>query len=300
MFDYRLRSLAAALGVSFLMSGCLDLSPGGGDEPANDEEAIQAVIGFEDNAALTDVDVRYFGDGAGAQEAPIATERWRRELLSFDKNIQVEIDRPEGEPATATVSIDAEAVGLLHLWGVVEGNEEPSEVTKDFTDHSKRSLFFERSRREPRHRGWKLVALSGVEIASPGTTRRINSVRVQGGDVDQTVTSVAELVRIEELLALPARTEVTLTVDTGDASDSVFLHLRHAQRRVELVGNGDGTFTGRFTSGCHRAPHHIGIDVLSHGTLFDDVEPYDSVGWGIPYRLVRSAGDDCPDGGPSA
>jgi hypothetical protein len=27
------------------------------------------------------------------------------------------------------------------------------------------------------------------------------------------------------------------------------------------------------------------IDVLSHGSIYDSVEPYDSVAWGIPYLV---------------
>jgi hypothetical protein len=135
------------------------------------------------------------------------------------------------------------------------------------------------------HRGWKLVAMSGVKIESEGTTRQLNSVRVESEGVDETFTTVEDLVRLANILRLPAAREVTVTVDTGDATDHVFLHVRRARLRFELRNNGDGTFTGSYVTGSVPGPRHAVIDVLSDGTLMDDEEPYDNVAWGIPYVI---------------
>jgi hypothetical protein len=111
--------------------------------------------------------------------------------------------------------------------------------------------------------------------------------------VDETITGVGDLVRIEDLLRLPLDVDVALTVDTGDATDAVFLHLRHLGRRVQLEGQGDGTFSGTFRTAGRPGPHHLGIDVLSHGSIYDSEEAYDNVAWGIPYL----AGVDVAMGG---
>jgi hypothetical protein len=296
----RITGPAALLATCGFASGCLDTdgSPVGTNDPATDEEAIEYVLAGE-SADLSEIDVRYFDEDSGADAAPIATERWRRELLRFDRDVRIEID-PDAAPPTASVSVSGHAVGLLHLWAPAPDPESsPVVVRKDFEDSGVRSMLFERVRnRTARHRGWRLAAISGVEISSPGATRRIHSVRIQSGDVDATITDPSALVALEDLIAVPRESEVAVTVDTGDASDSVFLHLRHLRARLELRSNEDGTFTGSFHTafgdgdrpddrpGDRARPRHMVIDVLSEGTLYDDEAPYDNAAWGITYLLA--------------
>ena len=294
------RSLAAIalFGVVALISGCLgsDDSPvaADGTDPA-EESAIESVA-FEEMSEFTEIDVRYWEDpDEGASLAPINTHRWKRELLSLDKTVEIVIEKPDGEPATADVTVSAEATGLLHLLACSADSLE--HLTKDFDDAGSRRMFFEQvrlNRLTARHRGWKLAALSGVDIASANTTRTINSVRIQSGDLDETITNVTDLVRIEDLLRIPAGSEVAITVDTGDASDQVFLHVRHRHRRAQLESNDDGTFSGKFWTGDRAGPRHIVVDVLSEGTLLDDEAPYDNRAWGYTY-LVKKDGDDGSD-----
>jgi hypothetical protein len=276
-------------GVAVALPGCFqsDSSPASASDAASVEEAaIQSVISGEEGE-LTDPDVMYYDDGAdGPAGAPIATQAWWRELLDMNKTVVIDMQRSDGDFASASVSVTAEATGLLHL--VLGDADTRAELTKDFHDTGARSLYFERVRTELDHRpnrGWHLVALSGVSIASPGTTRTIHSVRLQAGDVDETITDVTPLVRVVDLLTLPAQTQVTVTVDTGDATDHVYLHRRLLRKRIELVNNGDGTFSGGFMTGNTARARHIAIDVLSDGTLYDDQAPYDNVAWGIPYHV---------------
>jgi hypothetical protein len=189
--------------------------------------------------------------------------------------------------------VTKELSGVLHL---SDGLDPPTEAKKSFEDVAVRSLYFER--RGPPHvhpwRGWKLKAISGAAIASPGATRTIHSVRVQAENVDETITNVSDLVRIHDLLTLPPNSEVTLTVETGDATDAVFFHLKRNEVRMELASVGDGTFTGTFVTTKRNGPHHVVVDVLSHGSLFDDTAAYDNVAWGIPY-LIAGTDDECGD-----
>jgi len=295
MLQHRTLNAAALLGATALLSGCFnsDSSPTAADGTASeDEQAIQVVMDQE-MGEYTDIDVRSWDDGSsGASLAPIATERWRRELLTLDKTKEIIFTKPDDGPATADVTVTGDATGLLHLW--YADGDSLMHVTKDFEDTAVRRMFFERSRRAtPVHRGWQLVAMSGVEIASPGTTRQIRSVNVQLGDRDVSIDNVTDLVPVEQLLRLPGPALIVVTVDTGDATDSVWLHVRR-ERRIEMNNNGDGTFTARFFTQEHRGPRHFVVDVLSHDTLFDDVAPYDCLAWGIPYFVgpPRPAGGD--------
>ena len=302
-----IRSLTAPLifGVALVLQGCFgsssDSNPAAtSDDSAAEEEAIGSVV-FEEDSDLADPDVMWFDEGdispSSLATAPINTMGWRRELLSLDKTIEITIENPQGEIPTADVTVTAEASGLLHLWAC--GDSMLVRYAKDFEDTGVRSLYFERVRdRGPRHRGWKLMALSGVLIESPGTTRSIHSIRVQADGVDETITGVTELIRRGDVMKLPAGSEVTVTVDTGDATDQVFLHLRHFRRRLELASNGDGTFTGVYVTERRSGPRHAVIDVLSEATLFDDEAPYDNLAWGYPY--VVEGGDEGGDQGGGA
>lgn len=284
--------LALLVGLVALQ-GCFDSSPNSASsDVAVDEDAIRSVI-FEDEGELTSTDVRFFEDDTdGPAAAPINTVRWRRQLLDLDRSVSIEIHEPAGEIPTADVAIQADATGLLHL--LVNEGDVLRRVTKDFGDTGVRSLFFEKSRAAANmddrrfHRGWKLVAMSGVAIESPGTTRAIHSTRVQAGDVDRTFDNVTQLVRVDDILTIAPATMVTVTVDTGDATDHVFLHRRHLRSRMEFANNGDGTFTATFETDPRMGPRHFAIDVLADGTLYDDEAPYDNVVWGIPYRVKAS------------
>ncbi len=294
---HRTLAAPAIFAIALLLQGCFDSdsNPSSAtDDPATEEEAIGSVV-FEEEAGLADPDVMWFDeDSDSPATAPINTHGWRRELLSLDKTIEITIENPSDGVPTADVSVTAEATGILHLWACADSAL--VHFGKDFANTGARSMYFERVRdRDERHRGWKLMALSGVLIESPGMTRAINSVRLQSGDVDETVTGVTELVRREDVLRLPAGAEVTVTVDTGDASDQVFLHLRHLRRRLPLESNDDGTFSGTYMTGPRPGPRHIVVDVLSEGTLFDDEIPYDNIAWGIPYVML----DDPGSGGDS-
>jgi hypothetical protein len=284
----RILGPAAFLAALTFLPGCFDSgdSPTAGSTDDLEQEAIEYVA-LEEEADFADPDV-FLWEGPDAAPAPFATERWYRELLDLDRTLSIVIEKPDGGPWTADVTIEGVATGLLHLYSA--DGDSLAHVTKDFTNTGVRSLLFRKERPDgPRHRGWRLVALSGVLIESPATTRRIESVRIQAAGVDETITNVTELQRVQDVLALPPNTEATVTVTTGDASDQVFLHLRRCRMRIPLVANGDGTFSGRFLTGGEFRPHHLVVDVLSEGTLYDDVAPYDNIAWGIPWRAAVPA-----------
>jgi hypothetical protein len=286
--------LGTFLATAMLVQGCLDSdsSSGPADTVGEDELGIQNVV-FEEQAELADPDVLFYDENAGPAAAPIATHAWRREVLDVDRTLDIHIERDGEGPATAEVLAKADITGLLHLW--VCDDSELRHLTKDFYDSAERSMYFERTRERTRqHRGWRLVALSGVLLQSENTTRNIDWVRVQAGDVDVTLDDPTELYRVEDVLRLPGGAEVTVTVSTGDSTDAVFLHLKHHRRRLELGSNDDGTFSGTYFTTDRRGPRHLVVDVLSNGTLYDDTAPYDNVAWGFPYVVggMDDAGSD--------
>jgi hypothetical protein len=309
MNAHRIPLLTAFAGAAALLSGCLDsdTAPSSVSSTSDDDQsAIQAaMVEDEDASEYSTVDLFSYVDPAdGPSAAPILTQRWRREALDVSRNVRIAIESSNGV-ATANVQVSGHVIGLLHLWA---GEGDSFQLyDKDFQNDGSRHLVFQRDRDRDRlrdrirdrerHRGWRLVALSGVALPSPGTTRQIKSVRVQAGDVDETITDVTQLVRIQDLMQLPEGAVAEITVDTGDATDAVFLHYRRLQRS-EMHNNGDGTFSARMPVFGERGPGHFAVDVLSEGTLYDDVAPYDNLAWGIPFLVPGDrGGDDSGDDG---
>jgi hypothetical protein len=292
MFRTRIPAPVLLFGAASLLQGCLgsDGSMSADDIlPTTDEEAIEVVMESDEaNSEYSATDVLVMNEEAGgdAALAPINTCRWFREPSDIDRRIQIVINEPSGEAATAQVTASVFIAGALHLFACEPDLQRP--VDKRFDDSGSLQMLFERVRpirEDRRHRGWQLAAVSGIELVSEGTTRDLESVRVVSGDVDRTFTDMAELVRVADLLRLPANTEVQVFAKTADPTDAVYLHLHRARRTAMVDSDGDGTFEGRFMTSERPGPHRFAVDVLSNGTIFDDAAPYDNVAWGMLYLI---------------
>ncbi len=288
-------NIVSTLAFAALLGGCLNgdddslttVSTDDAEDEAALEESIDVGI-----PGYADPDVFIYGDEAisASGRDEIETLHWWRELLNVHKTVEIEFSSGGG-PRTASVSINKDLDGVLHLLARSDPTSPAVEIKKEFENSAVRSLYFERQGPPIVHprRGWKLKAMSGALIESPETTRQIRSVRIQADGVDQTITNVSELVRLRDLTFVPPNSVVTVTVDTGDSNDAVFLHLKRHPERMQLASNDDGTFTGAFQTGKRPGPHHVVVDVLAHSTLFDDTARYDNVAWGVPYLI---AGED--------
>jgi hypothetical protein len=53
--------------------------------------------------------------------------------------------------------------------------------------------------------------------------------------------------------------------------------------RSKFQNNGDNTYTLAWHAAPRQGLHHVGVNALSHGTLYDDAAPYDSKAWIMPY-----------------
>jgi len=131
---------------------------------------------------------------------------------------------------------------------------------------------------------WRLTGLSGHEITSDNGTRSIVSVRIQAGSLDTTYTDPLVLENRANIARIAAGTPVTVTATTGDPTDVVILYTRWGRRRMPEISPGvkQATFLAPFEGGLR----HVAVNALSHGTLFDDAGPYDSLVWGLPFVVV--------------
>jgi hypothetical protein len=294
-------SLVVVLGF---LAGCSDEKPTAtiADPPTSgsDEDAIRYSV-EEDAEVLGSTQFLGEDEAMGAASPgmskileAINTVRWWRTPTSITKTVDVEFVEPQGDsiPSIANVTVTVDAEGVLHLIAEVDDTTRV-QYKKPFDDGSLRYATFERrdppdARRPDRRRGWLLTEISCASIASENSTRQILSVTAAGAGAAFTITDPLALMDVHEDLPIFDRGEdVTVTVVTGDATDRVFLHARG--HRFEFENNGDGSFTGTWKVKHDQGVplHAVGIDVLSGDTLGDDVAPYDSRGWVIPYRVSR-------------
>jgi hypothetical protein len=249
-----------------------------------------------------------FGGGATV-DAAIDPGFWFRLIQRHERRYVVEITEPDSLTRRAHVRIIDRLVGTFNVVtrpDTIDGQVIRGElVQKRLADTSVRKAVFVRHRclagdpgegegdreREDAEDGyrdgwsrWRLRAVSGAEITSDEGTRQILSVRIQAGDIDVTVTDPLELQNRRELLRLPPAVPVHVTATTADPTDKVVLYSRWG--RMPLRRMADGTCQGRFLTPLMGGLKHLAVNALSHGTLFDDVAPYDSKAWGLPYLVA--------------
>jgi hypothetical protein len=295
------------LAVTAFVGGCGD--GGQATVPQNpaadgtDKEALRSAV--DDDAELLG-STQFLGEDQAIESGPspagkalaaiyeaINTVRWWRAPTSISRTVEIELVEPQGDsiPGLANVTVTADVEGILNLIAAPDDSTR-IRYQKAFDDHSLRYAVFERRHppnpdRPVLRRGWQLTQLSCASVESEGGTRQIQSVTASGASGAFTISDPLVLMDVKSgLPSFAAGEEVEITVATGDATDRVFLHSH--RHRFEFNNNGDGTFTGTWHVGPALGPllRCVGIDVLSGATLGDDVAPYDSRAWVIPYRVT--------------
>ena len=196
-----------------------------------------------------------------------------------------------GRPTTAVVTVHRHMRGSFNLLvgdQVPEGSPPEAHVLhKPLADHAVRRVLLKRvpvsDPATDRRRGWRVVATSGVQITSRAAVTRIESLRIQSGPLDTTITNPLAFFRLRRVLQLDPLADVTLTATTLRNDDVVLLYLR--DRRVRFENHGDNTYTITIRVPDRTGLHHVGVNALSNGTLFDDQAPYDSQSWITPYLV---------------
>jgi hypothetical protein len=230
--------------------------------------------------------------GAGTLTA-IQPAAWWRTINHVDRTFDFAFSDNDsaGLPTTAVVTINKRIAGTFNILvrdpngdgGLGTGHV----IQKPLVDHWVRKVMFKRVMRPDQDgdtRGWRIVAVTGVKVTAKDATRQIESIRIQTGGLDTTVTEPLAFFRLRNILKIDPSVDVTLTVTTLNPDDVVALYTR--ERRMRLTANGDNTYTGTFQSPMLAGVRHLGVDAIAHSTIFDDTAPYDSQAWILPY-LVR-------------
>lgn len=292
--------VALALGlvvVASFVAGCGKSSP---SQPQNSVVTPSAADIASVNAALTanpaaiEENVYEGADpssitptGATAAVRPLF---WWRRINSVTRHIDTQFSNPDslGRPTLAVVMVHKRLQGAFNILVGDSLTNPDSLLRKPLDDRWERRLLMKRVAFDSLgHPVWRLVGTSGVSVRSADAVTRIQSVRVQAGPVDTTITDPLQLHRLRRVLFVPPGTAITVTVTTGAANDIVLMYRWHFRARFH--NNGDGTYTARWTTSDEEGLRHFGVNALSNGTLFDDAAPYDSDAWIFPFAV--RAGD---------
>ena len=269
--------------------------------PAEEFEIDTYVDGDAAKTDMADPSFAFQFGGQPTLDTPIDPGFWFRLIRKHERRYVVEITEPDTLTRVAHVKIIDRLLGSFNVItrpDTIDGEIVRGEwIQKPLADTSVRKAVFVRKRcvagdegddaEDGYHDGWsrwRLRAVSGAEITSDEGSRQILSVRIQAGDVDVTVTDPLELKNRAELLRLPPGVPVHVTAITADPTDKVVLYSRWG--RMPLRRMEDGSCQGRFLTPLAGGRKHVAVNALSHDTLFDDVAPYDSKAWGLPYVVV--------------
>ena len=281
--------------------------PGVESSTASMPDEFETTTYDDGSAAKADMTDPSFAKAGGAQtEAAIEPAIWFRLIRSHERRFTIEFTHPDTNTVQANVLVTDRLIGTFNVVTKPDTTEggitERVWVKKPLADTGKRKAVFVRHKvddatdeAEDREDGfrdgwspWRLVALSGAEITSDNGTRTIQSVEVQAGTVDFTVTDPLALIRRGELARIAPGTPVHVIATTGDPTDVVVLYARWGRLRMRPTGT-PGQFEGRFLAPSVLGVRHLAVNALSHGTLFDDALPYDSKAWGIPFVVAEPA-----------
>lgn len=251
----------------------------------------------------------------GEISADITPLRFGRFITRVTKSVEVEFE--EGD-STAVATVTKDIYGVFKIRGIA-GEGDTVTVEKEFHDRAVKKVIFRRVARDLVRfwRNWVPVATS---LVAGGTVEPNDDIRVirtelylPNGDTVVVTDPLHHFLRyrwlsllahdlgfrppVPELIADQQLTMRVAVVSASPDTDLVALRfgsdLYHKHRlRMRLVSeedNGDGTWTRVYermwTVPRLRGFFHVAVDAMTHGTIFDDSEPYSVSWWGVPYRV---------------
>ena len=305
-----LNALAALLLTSWLVSGCGTQhaatgpgTPRGSGGSAADQALVSQQLAqnpdFVDDGNLSEagdpMDWNLATASGVESSAPVAAAdsqrvRFWRRITESHRTFEFTFSDTDstGRPTLATVTVNKALTGTFNVQTVTrrDSTRVRSLVQKPLKDFWVRRLLLKREREhgESDEPEWRIAAVSGVKVTSRDAATKIQSIQVTATGFDATVTDPLAFLRMGRVLRFDPNDSVTVKVTTLRNDDVVVLQ-RH-DGRLAFRNTGNNTYTAVFRVRFLRRIHHLGVNALSHGSLFDSQARYDSQAWILPY-VVR-------------
>jgi len=301
-----LSAVLVLLFAAVLLAGCGENAVGPGGAETTDQSQIAGTLVsapslIEDGLFASSAPTALASAARGASQSPatpIEPHTFWRSISSSTRHFEFAFADTDttGHPTTALVTVNWRLLGTLNIVTASEPPPEPDVmaaqehiVRKPLDDQWVRRVLLKRV--PPEGEGmdrafWRIAAVTGVEVTSREATTRIVSLRVQAAGMDTTITDPLALILLRQILRFAPDEAVTLTVTTTRDDDVVLLY--HAEQRERMANVGTNTYAGTLPAGSLEGWRHFGVNALSHGTLYDDAEPYDSKAWILPYVIATT------------
>jgi hypothetical protein len=290
-------SLPLALAV---LAGCGTDSVSPGNLQTTDQSQVTRTVGsapslIDDDLLTTTSPVslaRALRGGNDAAPAAIQPFTFWRSITSDTRTFGIAFADTDstGHPATAVVTIHRHFTGtFLVLPESLPGVPylTPTHIVRKPLDDlwERRVLLNHLPIDGSAHSIWRIAAVSGAEVTSQGATSTIDSIQVRAGSgLDTTIADPLAFFHLRKVMRFGPDDSVTVTTWTRRTDDVVVFY--HHDRRARFTNNGDGSYTFGFRTVAYNGWRHFGVNVLSHGALFDDQAPYDSKAWILPYAVT--------------
>jgi len=299
-----LSGLAVVAAATVVLSGCKSTT-----EPVEDELAVLQEM-IESDPLFTS-DQMLFNDaddqsGLSKTTAPILPIAWGRRVDNADRSVTFDRFGDTLIVATIVHSMSGDIV-IAHRDTL---NDTTLVVEKPFAESTTRKVRFTRIARTNNPRAnWRFREVSGVDGGTTSSAAiTFDTLKAFIGNDTLTVTDPTEFfLRFADFAGrhvpsiasnVPVTVQLTITSTESD-TDLVFIHrpgmwlnssiLRPARIRMSLVsqtGNGPYTRTYEHTWTSHvQGRHHFFVSGITRNSLFDDVAPWSTKIWGIPYLV---------------
>jgi len=291
----------------------------------NDEEAAIRYLAladeFSSNTEITMNDGEMYPaeyGTVGKISADVTPLRFGRFIRSVTRTVEVTF---ESGDSAAVALVTKDIYGVFRIRGI-NGNDDTVTVEKEFHDRSMKRVLFRRIAHDT-DRWWRNWIPVGTSLVEGGTVEPNDDIEIRmvelflpSGDTIVVTDPLAHFLRYRwerqmgmtdsaghDRPPVPELTDgqqLTMRVTVVSASaDTDLVALRfgcnafHRHRlRMRIVSeedNGDGTWTRSYERMWGVPPDrgffHVAVDAMTHGTIFDDTEPYSVSWWGVPYRV---------------
>src|SRR5439155_26785323 len=196
-----------AILAALALAGCgkttssLQANSGAGAPAGSDDSQVSSIV--QNNPGYVDEDVWQSSqaqpyDNAGGFAA-IRPLRFRREITAVDRTVDKQFGAPDssGRPTLALVTVHKHITGTFDILAG-EADSTRALVKKPLDDDWTRKLVLMRVP-APGDSGrgrWRLVGTSGVGVQTRGGSTHVQSVRIQTGTLDTTITDPLEMHRL--------------------------------------------------------------------------------------------------------
>jgi hypothetical protein len=301
-----------------LLSGCGAMNPVNVSKAGwtAEQEAVQSSVMsdpevVDDGLVESEATYGVHSRPSASPLAAIVPNQWWRTIMSVERRFEITFADSDstGRPREARVVLYKTMHGTLTVMPVpvppettltlalrpmpVPGpGDGPAGAWKKPTlDRWERRLLLRRYPRPDSVTGawkeWYVVGASGALVTSVGSNTgsgsapQIVSVRFQSPNSDVTLTDPLKLQPLDGALRVDEGADVAVTATTGSVDDVVVLMLQDV--RLSLQPRGDGTYVGVWRTPMLTGLRHVGVNALSHETLYDDQAAYRSAAWVFHY-----------------